>query len=428
VLNTDFKPREDVAMAIRPTARRLAALASALTAAAFTASVALAIPAFPLTLTVTGSTTVYPTAHGVAVGPYAGTYSDVQFNGGDVAQPGSGVGIGVLLCGNADVADASRPLNAGDNTSTAGGCGASHPIQTAQVDQWVVGKDGITIVANSGSLGALGGPGLQVSDLTNIYSCNHAALPTGTWHDINAAFPASPIIAWSRETTSGTYGDFLGFIGVTPAAEQTCAGAADGFVKRIPGTGNPVMVAQTQGNANSIAYVGFGFADAAGLTIAPVNGLAPNPNNIDSGQYVFSRQLFMDTIKASALPAGTRTDNYARALNFVNTTTGQNGQTVLVGQGEVALITNNNPVTSQSCFTLSGQTVCPQLLPIWDVDLSFKDDVNDIVAIGQCWQCNPGGSHHGWDRRDVTDDGTVDINDIVAVGQHWQSTWTSWSH
>src|SRR5262249_27988781 len=152
--------------------------------------------------------------------------------------------------------------------------------------------------------------------------------------DLNAAFPLTQVIAWSREPTSGTYGDFLGFIGVTPAQEQACVGDANGFVKRIPGTGNPVMVSQTQANPSSIAYVGFGFAtSASGVTITQVNGVTPSAGTVDNNTYPFSRQLFMDTIRASALPAGQRTGNWARAVNFANIAAGQSGQTVLLGEG-----------------------------------------------------------------------------------------------
>src|SRR5215467_8043451 len=99
-------------------AMRISAVVGALTAALVSASAALAIPAFPLTLTITGSTTVYPTAHAVLAGPYTAAFPDTNVAGGDVAQPGSGVGIGTILCGGADVATASRPMQASDDTSS----------------------------------------------------------------------------------------------------------------------------------------------------------------------------------------------------------------------------------------------------------------------------------------------------------------------
>jgi hypothetical protein len=257
-------------------------------------------------------------------------------------------------------------------------------------------------------------------------------MPTRTWRDFNAAYPSTPIIGWSRETTSGTYGDFLGFIGVTAAQEQACVASATPTARRITGTGNPVMVSSTQGTPNSIAYVGFGFAaGATGTSISAVNGILPSPTTVDNNTYPFARQLFMDTIKGSALPAaGIRTDNWARALDFVNTTTGPNGQQVLLTQGEFSLTTNNNPVTSQPCTTdpPTGQQVCPQLIPDWDVTLQGRDDINTIVAVGQLWQQMCPAGHTHCDRRDVTRDGIIDINDIVAVGLHWQQNWTPWTH
>jgi ABC-type phosphate transport system substrate-binding protein len=416
-------------------AMRISAVVGALTAALVSASAALAIPAFPLTLTIIGSTTVYPTAHAVLAGPFTAAFTDTNVATGDVQQPGSGVGIGNILCGLADVATASRPLQAGDDTSTTV-CATPHAFQTGQIDQWVVGKDGITIITNQPSLVAV--TNLSVADLRSIYSCGLAAgstaIPTRTWHDLNAAFPSTQIIGFSRETTSGTYGDFLGFIGVTPAQEQACvAQGATATARRISGTGNPVMVTSTQGNANSIAYVGFGFAaTATGTAISAVNGIVPNATTVDNASYPFARQLFMDTIKGSALPAtGTRTDNWARAVDFVNTTISSAGQNALLGEGEFSLNTTpaENPITSLGCTTdgATGQLVCPQAIPDWDVNLDNLDDINDIVGVGQLWLQSAGGGHGHWDRRDVTRDGTDDINDVVAVGQHWLQGWTRWS-
>src|SRR5215831_3264360 len=94
-----------------PWRQRVVALAGALGVSLLTASVALAsVPVFPLSLTIGGSTTVFPTADGVARGPYAANFTDVTIPAG-VTQPGSGIGIQRLLCNQNDVATASRPLN-----------------------------------------------------------------------------------------------------------------------------------------------------------------------------------------------------------------------------------------------------------------------------------------------------------------------------
>jgi ABC-type phosphate transport system substrate-binding protein len=136
-----FRVPSALARVPAPWRQRVAAIVGALGASLLTASVALAgVPTFPLGLIVGGSTTVFPTADGVATGPFAANFPDTTISGG-VTQPGSGIGIARLLCNQNDVANASRPLQPSDDNSTSV-CAPPHPFQTGQVDQWVIGKDG----------------------------------------------------------------------------------------------------------------------------------------------------------------------------------------------------------------------------------------------------------------------------------------------
>src|SRR5215510_4962494 len=299
-----------------PWRRRVVALAAALGVSLLTASVALAsVPAFPLQMIVGGSTTVFPTADGVARGPYLANFPDVNIVGG-VTQPGSGIGIQRLLCNQNDVATASRPLNIPNDDNATSVCAPPHPFSTSQVDQWVIGKDGITIIVHCDPTNCVTGvPGLTRADLNGIYACT-----TTNWQQLGG--PNQQIVAVSRETTSGTYGDFMGFIGLNgpgQPAEGACV---------VRGQGNPGMVTATQSTNWSIAYVGFGFSSGSNLAILPVsnntsppNFVLPSVTTVENGTYPFARQLFEMTLKTSALPAtGTRLDNYARAIDFVNTT------------------------------------------------------------------------------------------------------------
>jgi len=402
------------------------AIAGALGASLLTASVALAgVPVFPLNLIVGGSTTVFPTANGVATGPFAANFPDTSIPGG-VTQPGSGVGIARLLCNQNDVATASRPLQASDDSSTSV-CAPPHPFQTGQVDQWVIGKDGITIIVHCDATNCVTGvPGLTRQDLQDIYHCTKT-----NWSLFGG--PNQQIVAESRETTSGTYGDFMGFIGLNgpgQPAEGTCV---------VRQQGNPGMQSGTSTTAWSIAYVGFGFSSgAASLAILPVSNnttppvfVTPNVTTVENGTYPFARQLFMMTLKFGALPtSGVRLDNYARAIDFVNTTGGLQGQTILNNDGEFTLTTTaaENPVTAGTCSTVGTQTVCPQTIPPWDVNVDGAANVNDFVLIGQVFLDNAGAGHGGWERQDVTKAGTVNVNSLVNVGQHFLQTWQKWTH
>ena len=406
--------------------RRGVALAGALGASLVTASVALAsVPTFPLNLTVGGSTTVFPTANGVATGPYAANFPDVSIPGG-VTQPGSGVGIARLLCNQSDVATASRPLMASDDTSTTA-CATPHPFQTGQVDQWVIGKDGITIIVHcAGATCPTGVPGLTRQDLADIYSCNKT-----NWSQFGG--PNQQIVAESREITSGTYGDFMGFIGLavgTAPFDGPCV---------VRQQGNPGMQAGVSGTDWSIAYVGFGFSTGApNLSILPVSNnttppvfVTPNVTTVENASYPFARQLFEMTLKYGALPqTGQRLDNYARAINFINTTASLAGQTILNNDGEFTLTTpsGENPVTALPCSTVGSQQVCPQVIPPWDVNVDGTANVNDFVLVGQVFLDNAGTGHGGWERQDVTSSGTVNVNSMVNIGQHFLQTWQKWTH
>jgi ABC-type phosphate transport system substrate-binding protein len=384
------------------------------------------VPAFPLSLTIGGSTTVFPTANGVATGPYATNFPDVTINGG-VTQPGSGVGIAKLLCNQSDVATASRPLQASDDTATTA-CAAPHPFQTGQVDQWVVGKDGITIIVHCDTTNCVTGvPGLSRQDLADIYSCTKT-----NWSQFGG--PNQTIVAESREITSGTYGDFMGFIGLSNGGSPPFDGPC--VVRQ---QGNPNMQSSVSGTAWSIAYVGFGFSTGApNLAVLPVSNntnppvyVTPNVTTVENATYPFARQLFEMTIKYGALPtSGQRLDNYARAINFVNSTTSLAGQTIENNDGEFTLTTTTaqNPVTAGNCSQVGNQQACPQTIPPWDVNVDGTANVNDFVLVGQVFLDSAGASHGGWERQDVTASGTVNVNSMVNIGQHFLQTWQKWTH
>jgi hypothetical protein len=167
--------------------------------------------------------------------------------------------------------------------------------------------------------------------------------------------------------------------------------------------GTPNMQSATQTTSWSVAYVGFGFSAATNLGILAVSNntappvyVTPNVTTVENGTYPFARQLFMMTLKYSALPtSGTRLDNYARAIDFVNTTTSLQGQTILNNDGGFTLTTTPaiNPVTAQPCSTVGAQQVCPQVIPAWDVNLDGVANDNDFVLIGQVFLDNAGATH-----------------------------------
>lgn len=467
---------------------RVVALAGALGAVMVSASVALAASNY--TLSISGSTTVFP----VAVAVYNAVYSTSPVgadtsvtspdSAGAIGQPGSGVGYTELFCGVVDVSNGSRPAAAGDiKTCAPYGGSATAPLGLADIDSWVVGKDGITIIVQSASLGStVAGAGLKVSDLTNIYNCTWT-----NWQQVNGAFPNTPIQAYSREITSGTYGDFLKFINVaagstdgnsapTAGSEQACFGnnvASAHDANHHRAQGNPGMAAAAQNNANAVAYVGLGFADQTGVSKVGLfdafnSPVLPTPSSIDaqinaqnggaactSGAcYPFGRQLFMNTIKYSSVTKagvpGARATNLSKAIAFVNAAAGKDGQQQFVNEGEAGLTTKpgtpdttlQNHVTAGSTVTLTpvgggaGQQINPQAIPNADVNLDSNINITDVSLIGQVWlSAGPngggacpaaGGPSCGFLRQDVNQDGNINITDVSSVGAQWQVAWQKW--
>ena len=478
--------------------RRILAVAGALGATMVSASMALAASNY--TLMISGSTTVFPSAQAVFTNVYATSPvgSDVAVDNpgvkagethGQVGNSGSGVGYQELFCGAIDIGDGSRPPQAGDIAPASPAAGQPDctqygltnpaPLGLSDIDSWVVAKDGISAIINSPSLGGspIPGTGLQVNDLAKIYACK--ALK---WSDINAAWPSTTIVAFSREVTSGTYGDFLAFIGVSKSAEQACFGNStvnppiQAFdTNHIRATGNPGMQSAVQNNANSVAYVGLGFTQASNLTVVPVGGsfsgtagdstqagystgtvVTPTVSSIDAqvaaqnggaacspgGCYPFGRQLFMNTVKESSLgkvPAA-RTTNYAKAIAFVNAATSQAGQQQFVNEGEAGLTTQpgttdtlHNSVTAKPAVQITPQgglgatqNVNPQVIPGADVTMDGNINITDVVSVGSQWQASGPNGTKGWIRQDVNVDGFVNITDVVQIGSQWQVAWQRW--
>jgi phosphate transport system substrate-binding protein len=434
---------------------------------ALTTAAGMTAAAGPYKVVVSGSTTVCPIAQGL-VATYQGSPADayhhpdstiVTSDAGTagVDCPGSGTGIKNLLNGTADVADASRPVKTTDT-------GIS--FTTGQVDSWVVALDGITVIMNNspGSGTPTDVTSLTVSQLKGIFNCTIT-----TWNQVGSASTAA-IKPQSRSTASGTFGDFFTFIGGSaPTTVPACDTVAN------PDS-NPGVLSATQTTPQGIGYVGMGFAfingvPAANIRIINVDGIAPNTTSVVSAiqtlvgptpfsqapapdtapngtEYVFGRQLFMDTIKPNNLPnctGGTppaicsnpgvpnRQNNSARAIEWVNGAVINNGQTTALNNGVIGLVTHNATVDSVvfpagfACQTVSNGSYCPQVIPPWDVNAERVTNIDAVTQVGIDWnKAAPAGTNCGWLRSDVLCEGVVNIDAVTKIGNHWNESWTQW--
>jgi len=216
-------------------------------------------------ISVKGSDTILPLAQAEAEEfMNESSDKDVSVTGG-----GSGVGIAALIDGQVDIATASREIN--DNETQNAKKNGINPVATT------IAYDGITVVVN---------PANPVSNLTfdqvrNIYNGN-----ISNWKDVGGQ--DKPIVAISRDSSSGTYKDF-----------QTMAMNGDKYrpdVLTQSATGG--IVSEVAQNPNAIGYIGFAYLDKTtkALSLDKGNGsVAPTVETISSGAYPLSRALLFYT-------------------------------------------------------------------------------------------------------------------------------------
>jgi phosphate transport system substrate-binding protein len=102
------------------------------------------------------------------------------------------------------------------------------------------------------------------------------------WKELGG--PDTAIVVISRDTSSGTYETFEGFV----MKGQKMASNVELV------TTNPQMSSRVESTRGAIGYVGFGFVSAS-VKAVPLDGVKPSVQTILNGQYPVSRPLFMFT-------------------------------------------------------------------------------------------------------------------------------------
>lgn len=229
--------------------------------------VATSPPAEAATLSLKGSDTMlnlgqrwaeaYMTAHRGAT---------VQVTGG-----GTGTGIAALINGTADIAQASRPLNAKERKLIAS--------RSPMLQEIPVALDGLAIFVHP----ANPIPWLTLAQLRAIYTGE-----LRDWHALGG--PRGPIVLYGRETSSGTYAFFKQYVlGKDEFAPRTQA---------LPGTA--AIVHAIRRDRGGIGYGGHGYAH--GVKLVPIRqddrspAIMPDDAAVTSGRYPISRSLYWYTL------------------------------------------------------------------------------------------------------------------------------------
>ncbi len=181
----------------------------------------------------------------------------VQVTGG-----GSGTGIAALLNGQTELAAASRPMKDAEKAKL-----KAPPVELA------VAKDGVSFFVNEKNPVTA----LTADQLKSIYLGD-----VTNWKDVGG--PDAPIIVYSRESSSGTY------VFVKEHLLQNADFGAG--AQTLPGTA--AVVNAVSKDKNGIGYGGAAYGKGTRELKVKTGAteVAPTKENVKSGAYPLSRDLF----------------------------------------------------------------------------------------------------------------------------------------
>ena len=247
-----------------------------------------AAPALSGTVTIDGSSTVFPITAAVA--------EDFQIANPGVQVPtalsGTGGGFKKFCVGETDINDASRPIKADDD-----GEGKACTANNIDYVELQIAIDGLTVVVNPANAFV---SCLTIEELAKIYGPDSPK--NLTWKDVRADFPADPVNRFMPGADSGTFDYFTEEInGEVDAATQDATQSED----------DNVLVTGVAGDVNAISFFGYAYfvENQDKLKAVEVDGgsgcVAPTEATINDNSYApLSRPLFIypDVGKAKGRP------------------------------------------------------------------------------------------------------------------------------
>ena len=244
-------------------------------------------PALSGTVTIDGSSTVFPITAAVA--------EDFQIANPGVQVPtalsGTGGGFKKFCVGETDINDASRPIKAED-----GGEGLACTANNIEYIELQIAIDGLTVVVNPDNSFA---SCLTVEELAKIYGPDSPQ--NLTWKDVRADFPADPVNRFMPGADSGTFDYFTEVVNGEVDASTSFGQQSED---------DNVLVTGVAGDVNAIAYFGYAYyvENTDKLKAVQVDGgsgcVEPTEATINDNSYPLSRPLFIypDVGKAKERP------------------------------------------------------------------------------------------------------------------------------
>ncbi len=237
------------------------------------------------------------------VGPLGDAFAEEMSKDGScsitVKKTGSGDGVAALIDGRCNIAMSSRFLKPEEFEKAV--ANKVYPVAHT------IAMDGVCIVVH---------PSNPVKELTTAQVADIYMGKITNWKALGG--PDMPIVAISRDTSSGTYEVFHEKV----MKKQNMAAGVE-YVN-----GNPQAHARVKTTSGAIGYVGLGFIDS-NVKALKINGIMPTKKTIAQGTYPVSRPLFLFTNGYPEL--GSLTHAYC---NFYLS---EDGQSIVEAKGFVAL-------------------------------------------------------------------------------------------
>jgi phosphate binding protein len=231
-----------------------------------------------------GSSTVFPLSEAIATLFKDEGYTD------QITIDSIGTGGGFeRFCktGETDIANASRAIK----DSEAESCAALSPVRTPI--EFRVGTDALAVVVSSAND--------FLTDVTKEELAKIFSVDATKWSDIRPEWPAEDILRYSPGTDSGTFDYFVEAV-MNPTyvkdAEADKGKGEEAILKAANLTQSEddnVLVQGVEGSPYAIGYFGYAYfaAEAGNLKAISIDGIAPNAETAESGQYPLARPLFI---------------------------------------------------------------------------------------------------------------------------------------
>lgn len=222
-----------------------------------------------------GSTTVYPISE-ILAEDFKEANPETNATVGKV---GTGSGIKKFIAGEIDIAGASRPIKADEDSK----------LKAAGLDylEIPIAYDGVSVVVNPQNNWVTD---FKVAELQKAFAPDSTVT---TWKDINPAWPADKINFYGPSENHGTYEYFT----------EEIVGKKNEIRKDYQSNQEYTAVIQgISGDKNGIGYVGFNYYDENKdkVKAATIEGVSVSPETIENGTYKpLSRPLFLYVSKKS---------------------------------------------------------------------------------------------------------------------------------